>query len=156
MSLKDLVAAIQLLSPSERNELSARLSFLTTKNADPESDENERLLYEVIAEQLASRGVKAPPLSVYARTGKHYRRFTENAQAFALFIDERVQPQRKPLRRRAYELAVSSLLRRLEAAGVPLSVGAVALGAVGLSREFGRMFPGYASAGLLAQVLGQA
>jgi len=155
MSLDELLHEIDGLSLKEQRELRARLDFLSATSA-PSASEDERELYDAIAEELRERGVPTPPLSVYARTGKHYKRFAEAAAGFSAFINEVVAPERKPLKQRAYRLVIRSLADRLEAVGAPLKVGSLVGLVPNAPRELGRMFPGYAQAGLLKQVLGRA
>lgn len=150
----NILQDILSLSPEELvkvKECASQLFGDSPQVATGFSDE-AAFVYSHMVEVLKKRGIKSPPLSIFAKT-KGAAKLKAHAEDFLEFISSYLHPRKKVERVLAIKMLLNLLCDRVASGNAPLSATTLAAALQHTAAEVDVQFPGYLRSGLLPMLI---
>lgn len=153
LKLADLLAALQELSPKDRDTLRLHIDALQSVHRGKVGRvPSEEGFYSVLAELLSSNGIRAAPFPMFARQ-PGYPAYRTALHILDIYITDNIKPRTLTERRKAHLILIRIVIRYLRDVGAPLSARSIVQCLDQIPTLVDQTFPGYLQAGLLPIIL---
>lgn len=148
----DVFAALPTLSRKELQELSARISALTSQADGPDASGDDGILYDAMAQACRRAGGEVAPWSVVMASGR--KRFADASKSFWLYVSTHLEPKGKDERRTAAQVLMNAAADRImRCPNRPVCVKTLLDECFKIHDVTDDAFPGYRESGMLRVLL---